>query len=200
MKHYIKYIAFTLLVLIGASSCKTKQVYRALGDSKQISKSDWKVKLNWKEESLSSKMRIEAAQGEGLYASLRPFPFVELARIWFKPTQIVVVDLMNQRYAKVRYKDLSKELGRRLNYKKLETLFFEELNRQTKEIALGRSPEQAFQIGQGNDKKIRLILLRNRQLDSSEDLHLEPKIKDDYQEISLKELKFLFKYLLGKVK
>ncbi len=200
MRHYIQYIALSLVLLLGISSCKTRKTYGSFGTEQAISKSDWKVGLAWKGETLSSKMRLEASQGEGLYASLRPFPFVELARFWFLPKQVVVVDMMNKRYAQVNYKDLPKEFGKRLSYNKIESLIFDELKRQTKELASKQKPSKVVKIGKEDNKTIKFSLLKNNLLKSSEDLHIKPKIKDSYQKMDFKEVKFLFKYLLGKVK
>ncbi len=200
MRQDIKYIALALLLLIGVSSCKTRQTYRNLGENRQISKSDWKVTLAWKGSNFSSKMRLEASESEGLYASLRPYPFIELARFWFTPKEAIVLDMMDKRYARMKYRDLSKELGKKLSYQKLESLYFEELKRQTQELSADKKPAKIIKLGQAGNKSIKLSLLRNKLLTSSEDLHIEPKIKDSYEKISLKELKFLFDYLLNKVK
>ncbi len=166
MKYSIKYLAFTLLLLVGASSCKTKKVKQGIskatikteveqqakaqvdkaqetiderpvyGTKKKLlgaiakrlnswtaMKVNWRASLQYKEESLSSKMRMEVARGKGLYLSIRPFPFVELARFWFLDKQIYLVNMMDKSYAEISYAQLSEELGVSLNYEQVEGLF-----------------------------------------------------------------------------
>ncbi len=193
---HIKYISLVFVLLLGLSSCKTRKTYASTGFEKVISKSDWKIKLHWKGESLSSKARLEAAEDKGMYLSLRPFPFIELARFWFMPDELVVVDLMEKRYARINYRDLSKELDTKLYYQKAQNFIFKSLE----DEQLNGKAGQSIRLGKGENETLNFRLLRNEYLSSAEDLHLEPIIKDHYRQMSLHELKFLLKYLLGKAK
>ncbi len=150
MKPIIKYFAVTLLCLISLNSCKTKQVkpkevvpqtamkdrYFQEGEKKELIqeafdedrkswtalKMDWKAHVTNKKTTLSSKVRMEMARGKGLYVSVRPFPFIELARFWFLPKAVYVVNVMDQSYAKLSYKEISQELGISLDYPHIEGL------------------------------------------------------------------------------
>ncbi len=193
---HIKYISLIFLLLLGLSSCKTRKTYSTTGYEKLITKSDWKIKLHWKGESLSSKARLEAAEDEGLYLSLRPFPFIELARFWFMPDEIVVVDLIDKRYARITYRQIPKDLGTKLSYRKVENFIFKSLE----DEQLNGKAGQTIRLGKGENEHLNFHLLRNEYLSTTEGLHLEPIIKDDYRQMSLHELNFLLKYLLGKTK
>ncbi len=304
MKHYIKYIAFTLLILVGASSCKTRktkpkaslkteetarvtkekaiydtkaqilEVVAKQGNTWQAVKVDWKAHIESKGRNLSSKVRMEVGRGKGVYLSIRPFPLIELARFWFLPKRIYIVNLMDKSYAELSYKQLSKELGVTLSYPQVEGLLTGQLVRlghkrshkldelESAETCMGLAlidkqksyifhydfsweadltyvgvmkanqkiswdnaeenhdffgvfykrgqadtqetlqipQEEMFYFNKEHSKGLKLSLRKAELLDSTEDLKLQPNIKDSYRKIDLKELKFLFKYLLGKVK
>lgn len=151
MKHYRIYIVFTFLILLGFSSCKTRKytqknsievrgvnpntkemsfsskakVLKVLSkhqDSWTAMKVDWKAHLRYKDAVLSSKVRMEVARNKGLYLSVRPFPFIELARFWFLPKRVYIVNMMDKSYVELNYEDLSQELGVALNYTQIEGL------------------------------------------------------------------------------
>ncbi len=158
-----------------------------------IVKSDWKLRLHWKEEKLSSKMRLEIAKKEGIYISLRPFPLVEAARFWFTPKEVVIVNLREKYYARGSYEDFSLDIEERLNYRKLERYVFKQLKKEK-----GNKEGQLIELDKSEDKTLQIRLIKAKYLTSSEDLHLTPIIKDKYREMSPRELKYMLNDLFAK--
>lgn len=71
---------------------------------------------------LSSKINVQAVRGKGLRLSVIPFPMVELARAWFTPEGVTLVDMMNGRYAQEPYERISDALGFKVDYPQIEAL------------------------------------------------------------------------------
>lgn len=73
--------------------------------------------------SFSSRVNMQAANGQGIRLSVVPFPLIEAVRVWFTPQEITIVDLINGRYVQEDYTTLSDLLGFNVSYGQLEALF-----------------------------------------------------------------------------
>lgn len=62
----------------------------------------------------------------GLYMSLRPLPFVEVARIYLLPDQFILIDKYDERYFATSYEELNKELKFPISYSLIESLILGE--------------------------------------------------------------------------
>lgn len=72
--------------------------------------------------SFSSRISLTAQRGVGLRLSVQPFPLIEAARLWFTPSGIVLVDLINSVYTETSYAALGERLGFTPTYDQIESL------------------------------------------------------------------------------
>ncbi len=72
--------------------------------------------------SFSSKVNLQMAKGQGIKLSVVPFPLLEAVRVWFTPSEVVIVDVINGRYVQENYATLSEHLGFALDYSQIEAL------------------------------------------------------------------------------
>lgn len=84
-------------------------------------KAKLKGRLSMGDKSFSARIQLQAARGKGLRMSVHYLLF-EVARVWFTPSEIVFVDLVNGAYARETYPDFSSRLGVKLDYKQIESL------------------------------------------------------------------------------
>lgn len=72
--------------------------------------------------SFNSKVNLQMAKGQGIKLSVVPFPLLEAVRVWFTPSEVVIVDVINGRYVQENYATLSEHLGFTLDYSQIEAL------------------------------------------------------------------------------
>lgn len=73
---------------------------------------------------VSSKINLFVAPGRGILFSIRPMAFVEAARVYLLPEEILFQDRINKLYIKLSYEELSEKLGGEVSYSFLERIFF----------------------------------------------------------------------------
>lgn len=71
---------------------------------------------------VSSRMNMQAHRGEGIRISIVPFPLLELGRLHFTKDRVVLIDLMNKRYAEETYSSFSEYLGFTIDYAQIEAM------------------------------------------------------------------------------
>ncbi len=194
MKRLIQYIAI-IITLISVSSCDIlKQVLLPPAQPIEAIKSDWRVKTNIKGTGISTKVRVEAVREQGIFMSVRPFPFVELARLWFTPQEIFIVDLIDKRYAKVDYSKLPLEFAKAQSFALVEDYVFGLLNKKAEDM----DKVETIKLGGRYNTALSIQMLSKEKVSNPYDLSITPKLRDDYREIEFSELQFILKYFLGK--
>ncbi len=179
----------TLLVSISSCGLINKASSNAEMNTEAV-KSDWRVHLNFKDQKLSSKVRLEAIQNECIYLSVRPFPFVELARLWFTPNEVCFVDLMEHRYARFDYSLLPQIGEQSLNFTLISKHLFQELKARPL-----NDEYKCLKFGQGQGLSYRLLSVDF--LSSKDELSLEPRIKEGYRPVDPREVLAFLKQILA---
>lgn len=70
---------------------------------------------------LSARIQLQAARGKGIRLSVHYLLF-EVARLWFTPTEVTFVDLVNGAYAQEAYPNFGERLGLKLDYSQIEAI------------------------------------------------------------------------------
>lgn len=99
-------------------------VYRVLASQSEswtAVKAKLEGRLQAKGKDLSARIQLQAARGEGIRMSVY-FLLFEVARVWFTPTEVVFVDLVNGKYAQEAYPRFGERLGVTLDYGQIEQL------------------------------------------------------------------------------
>lgn len=74
------------------------------------------------DKTLSARIHLQAARGQGIRLSVHYLLF-EVARIWFSPSEVTFVDLINGGYAQEPYNKFGERLGITIDYPQIESLF-----------------------------------------------------------------------------
>lgn len=81
------------------------------------------LELKLKNENINSNAHFICNKNEAIRITLIPFPFIEVARIWFNRDGVYIWDKINSAKIEESYASISSRLGIEINYQMIESFF-----------------------------------------------------------------------------
>ncbi len=101
--------------------------------------------------------KIQMRKDQMIRIMITPFGLMEVGRIEFTPTYVLVVDRMNKEYVKAKYSDLDFLKVNGMDFYTLQSLFWNKLFMPAKKT-MAESDLANFTVGKGDDKECTVVL------------------------------------------